>query len=349
MASVKHKLASALDFDKSVVFKQTENLNRLHQASKAINIKRVIPTFSVNGVYSCQLSPVSDQLAMGYGNGDVEVYNVETGEQLSIIQNVCKNLPVTSIRYLYGSGGFFATGPSGKVRHIDPSQDINQWVLELDNEISCIDVNLDNSYLALVGKRPDVYVYDVSTYKVLTVFEGPKGVDNFLDDSQTGHSQRLFVTKFDPVDKFSVMSAGWDSSVKLWDTRTNNVVWNVNGPKVCGEGIDKSGHFLITASWFVKDALQLWDTRSRKLLSTLNCRTVEESEFLYCGQFYTHDKVICGGSGVRNAKLVDTVENKVVDEVMTNLKVMQCMTLSRAKKMCVTAGLGDHATCAQFT
>ena len=46
---------------------------RLHQASKAINIKRVIPTFSVNGVYSCQLSAVSDQLAMGYGNGDVEV------------------------------------------------------------------------------------------------------------------------------------------------------------------------------------------------------------------------------------------------------------------------------------
>ena len=51
---------------------------RLHQASKAINIKRVIPTFSVNGVYSCQLSAVSDQLAMGYGNGDVEVgINIE--------------------------------------------------------------------------------------------------------------------------------------------------------------------------------------------------------------------------------------------------------------------------------
>ena len=50
-----------------------------------------------------------------------------------------------------------------------------------------------------------------------------------LDDTQIGHSQRLFVTKFDPVDKFSVMSAGWDSSVKLWDTRTNNVVWNVTG------------------------------------------------------------------------------------------------------------------------
>ena len=46
---------------------------RVHLTSKAINVKRVIPTFSVNGVYSCQLSSVSDQLAMGYGNGDVEV------------------------------------------------------------------------------------------------------------------------------------------------------------------------------------------------------------------------------------------------------------------------------------
>ncbi|XP_063686610.1 uncharacterized protein LOC134820283 isoform X2 [Bolinopsis microptera] len=348
MASVKQKLASALDFDKTVVIKQNGNINGVHQASKAINIKRVIPTFSVNGVYSCQLSSVSDQLAMGYGNGDVEVYNVETGEQISLIQNVCKNLPVTSIRYLYGSGAFFATGPSGKVRQIDPSQNINQWVLELDNnEINCVDVNLDNTYLALVGKLPYVFVYDVETFKVLTVFEGPKGIS--LEGSQTGHSQRLFVTKFDPVDKFTVMSAGWDSSVKLWDTRTNSVIWNVSGPKVCGEGIDKSGNYLVTASWFVKDALQLWDTRSQKLVSTLNCRTVEDSEFLYCGQFYTHDKVICGGSGVTNAKLVDTVENKVVDEVMTNLKVMQSLCLSRERKMCVTAGLGDHATCATFS
>ena len=66
------------------------------------------------------------------------------------------------------------------------------------------------------------------------------------------------------------------------------------------------------SSSLISPNLQLWDTRSRKLLSTLNCRTVEDSEFLYCGQFYTQDKVICGGSGVRNAKLVDTVENKVV-------------------------------------
>ena len=26
---------------------------------------------------------------------------------------------------------------------------------------------------------------------------------------------------------------------------------------MCGEGIDKSGHYLVTASWFVKDALQV--------------------------------------------------------------------------------------------
>ena len=33
---------------------------------------------------------------------------------------------------------------------------------------------------------------------------------------------------------------------------------HITGPKVCGEGIDKSGHYLVTASWFVKDALQVY-------------------------------------------------------------------------------------------
>ena len=27
-------------------------------------------------------------------------------------------------------------------------------------------------------QEPDVYVYDVGTYKVLTVFEGPRGLDS---------------------------------------------------------------------------------------------------------------------------------------------------------------------------
>ena len=41
------------------------------------------------------------------------------------------------------------------MRQIDPSLGTNQCVLKVDNEISCIDVNADNSYLALVGKVTD--------------------------------------------------------------------------------------------------------------------------------------------------------------------------------------------------
>ena len=72
--------------------------------------------------------------------------------------------------------------------------------------------------------------YHAQYFSIQTNYRTKNHIKHFsLDDTQIGHSQRLFVTKFDPVDKFSVMSAGWDSSVKLWDTRTNNVVWNVTG------------------------------------------------------------------------------------------------------------------------
>ena len=56
---------------------------------------------------------------------------------------------------------------------------------------------------------------------------------------------------------------------------------------------------------------QLWDTRTQKLVANLNCRTGEDTEFLYCAQFYSSDKVICGGSGIKDAKLIDTTENQV--------------------------------------
>ena len=47
MASVKHKLASALDFDKSAVFKQTENLNRFEELVFSDYLKLQKKTFQV--------------------------------------------------------------------------------------------------------------------------------------------------------------------------------------------------------------------------------------------------------------------------------------------------------------
>ena len=43
------------------------------------------------------------------------------------------------------------------------------------------------------------------------------------DSGESGHSQRLFATKFDPSDKHKLLSGGWDGNVKVWDIRSVGV------------------------------------------------------------------------------------------------------------------------------
>jgi len=146
-----------------------------------------------------------------------------------------------------------------------------------------------------------------------------------------------------------VLSAGWDCSVKMWDVRSNTVSCNITGPKVCGEAVDISGNYILTGSWVPKDALQIWDIRTAKLVTSLNCKTHEDAEFLYCAQFGSADRVLCGGSGIKDLKLINVKENEVIDTVSTNLKVMQCMALSRQHKQTAVAGLGEQATMIALT
>ena len=58
----------------------------------------------------------------------------------------------------------YLLGPSGSVRLIDLSHQVNQPVLEQDNEISCIDVNVDNSMMSLVGKVSNIFLYFMRRY-----------------------------------------------------------------------------------------------------------------------------------------------------------------------------------------
>lgn len=347
MGSIKKKLTGAVELDNTITDV------KIHQLNKAMNTTHTFPTYSVSGVFSLELTPNCDKIAMGYGNGDVEVFSTSDGRHLKLIPNVCRNLPVTSLKFLPDGETLYATGPNGKVTQINTVQGSTSTVItQEDNEISCIDLNADNTYIAVVGKNPDVYIYDRSTYELVTVFEGPRGIADALDlseDEFIGHSQRLFVTKFDPVDKNSVLSAGWDCNVKMWDVRSNTVSCNITGPKVCGEAVDISGNYILTGSWVPKDALQIWDIRTAKLVTSLNCKTHEDAEFLYCAQFGSADRVLCGGSGIKDLRLINVKENEVIDSVSTNLKVMQCMALSRQHKQTAVAGLGEQATMIALT
>lgn len=44
---------------------------------------------------------------------------------------------------------------------------------------------------------------------------------------------------------------------KVWDVRADQVVRSINGPYICGEGIDIWEDSVLTASWVAHDSLQV--------------------------------------------------------------------------------------------
>ena len=45
--------------------------------------------------------------------------------------------------------------------------------------------------------------------------------------------------------------------LKVWDVRADQVVRSINGPYICGEGIDIWEDSVLTASWVAHDSLQV--------------------------------------------------------------------------------------------
>ena len=74
-------------------------------------------------------------------------------------------------------------------------------------------------------------VYDDHKFKMITQLEG-------FNTEYSGHSNRVFATKFSPFDKGLMASGGWDNVILLYDLRKRGPINSILGPHICGEGID---------------------------------------------------------------------------------------------------------------
>ncbi|KAM6440347.1 uncharacterized protein PHA67_022569 isoform 3-T3 [Liasis olivaceus] len=156
----------------------------------------------------------------------------------------------------------------------------------------------------------------------------------------SGHSRRIFALRFHPTELHLFLTGGWDNSVKasagpprrpppgpapprpaaararprlaacslcqVWDKRVPKGAQSViNGPHICGPGIDVQGERVLTASWVPRDALQLWDLRMSRLWQNVPFPgNPTQGEFLYSAQFCTEDVVVAGGSGTSGAGII---------------------------------------------
>lgn len=65
---------------------------------------------------------------------------------------------------------------------------------------------------------------------------------------------RIYCVKFDPFNENIVYSGGWDKRVVRWDLRIGKPdSMGINGPLICGDGIDIIENHILTASWREND------------------------------------------------------------------------------------------------
>lgn len=77
------------------------------------------------------------------------------------------------------------------------------------------------SKFVIAGKLPILEVYDDAKMEKIVEFKTVGTV---------GHTNRIFCTKFDPLNANVIFSGGWDRTVNIWDIRSGKCSGSIYGP-----------------------------------------------------------------------------------------------------------------------
>lgn len=131
------------------------------------------------------------------------------------------------------------------------------------------------------------------------------------DWQSLGHSNRVFCAKYHEKNPNLLYTGGWDSSLIIWDSREKSAVGSIYGPTISGKAIDQKGDLLLTGSYRSSDQLELWDLRTKELVSGIDwdgpglpCKTSN----VYCCQFAhgsEDDTIIAGCTGRNEVKVFE--------------------------------------------
>ena len=121
------------------------------------------------------------------------------------------------------------------------------------------------------------------------------------------HSNRIYSARF--IDQNTIISAGWDKMVLMWDIRTGIPESYLYGPMICGESLDFNDYTLLTGSWRSDEQLELWDIRKMKKMDNIEWIEVQEDDksFVYTCQFQKNNskRIIVGTAGTNQLRLYE--------------------------------------------
>eukprot|EP00826_Nyctotherus_ovalis_P024774 TRINITY_DN1911_c0_g2_i2.p1 TRINITY_DN1911_c0_g2~~TRINITY_DN1911_c0_g2_i2.p1 ORF type:complete len:392 (-),score=69.96 TRINITY_DN1911_c0_g2_i2:157-1332(-) len=171
------------------------------------------------------------------------------------------------------------------------------------SDLLCLDYTKDGTRLAAAGRRKAIKIFDDEKRVLLTKLR-PKG------QQKPGHSNRIFAVKFDSMGK-TLITGGWDLTVKVWDVNSGTVAHSIYGPEINGDAIDlyEDGDLFVTGSHRSKEALQVWSLSYGKLVETIewDMEKPGDSSLLQCAQFEKGGSqyIAACGSGRNEARIFE--------------------------------------------
>jgi COMPASS component SWD3 len=235
-------------------------------------MRKITPKMTVGDgdtqVFSMRYSDDDQYLATGYGDGMTRIYNANSGKLAYTLQSfqTDDDMPVTCLAWRPTSAALktaniLVTGSAdGAIRHWHATSGkcLHQKIADPDNHIYAMDFAPDGTLLAVAGKDHKVRVYDETTKSL--AFEMKELAD------LPGHSNRVFCVKFNQADPNMIVSGGWDNTIQIYDTRYRGPVKTIYGPHICGDCIEikNDGHTMITGSYRIDDAIEVYDLRMGK-------------------------------------------------------------------------------------
>nr|XP_034990452.1 uncharacterized protein LOC118094305 isoform X2 [Zootoca vivipara] len=279
-----------------------------------------------HGIYSLCFAPGGGQLAVGFGNGSVQLVDAARGlPGPSLFPGHRTRQAVTALKFHRAKPGLLlAAGADGTISTYDliSYYPLASWT-ETENEINAMDFCRDGSSFATAGKDRHIRLYDSHTNQLFHIMRAPDFMAGDEFTPLSGHSRRIFALRFHPTELHLFLTGGWDNSVK--------------------------GDQVLTGSWVPRHALQLWDLRLSRLWQTLPfpCSPTQ-GEFLYSAQFCMGDVVLAGGSGTSGASAIHTGTGQVVGEILLPNKPVHVVASAPGGQAVAVAGAGGNLHLAEL-
>jgi len=291
-------------------------------------------------VFSCQISPLKIFLAVTLNNGIVKIFRLaDYAHVYSLYNDEVKKEHLPAVCCDWISDSRLLVGyASGSIRVWNISNNECLQSTKENRTILQACLTRDKKYFVTSGNDSNIYIYELEGLKkVHSCFPTPSY------DVMDGHRTSVYCVKNYPMDEFSFISGGWDDTVQFWDRREPHAVRRIFGPHICGQAIDinQSGTTILTGSWRLENALELWDYRQGKLLKNF---PEHDRTMYYSANFIGEECIAAGGSNQNALKFKDRISTADLSTVKNLNGGVFCFDHSKKRvkgeKLDVTCAFG---------